>query len=224
MFTLEFLDSAGVMDIFVVAQIVFIGKFTFACRTLVWSLFDGKVYGEVDVKDSFADGGVGAEVTPIGLSTQLGHLLFVVTGLLHISWLWGAVDTTGMPSEIALSVEAPETVRTRVYGTGVVCWMAGTKVGDKLEVGCESCTTTGADVDMGDVGWHKLGAEVTSGLVIELVDFVEMTSKGSAVGKPFDAQRALVDVWEMCLRVEGPLEGVVRPIGAVGTGVAAAES
>jgi hypothetical protein len=56
------------------------------------------------------------------------------------------------------------------------------------------------------------------------VDFVEMTPKGSVVDESFDAQGTLVDVWEMCLHMEGSLEGVVGPIGAVGTGIAAAES
>jgi hypothetical protein len=61
-------------------------------------------------------------------------------------------------------------------------------------------------------------------MIAELVDFVEMASERGAVGEPFDAQGALMDVWEMCLCVEGPLKGVVRPVDTVGTGVAAAES
>jgi hypothetical protein len=56
------------------------------------------------------------------------------------------------------------------------------------------------------------------------VGVVEMASKRKTVGEPFDAQGALVDVWAMCLLVEGSLEGIVRPVDAVGTRIAAAES
>jgi hypothetical protein len=51
-----------------------------------------------------------------------------------------------------------------------------------------------------------------------------MASERDAVGEPSDAQGTLVDVWEMCLCMEGPLEGVVRPVDAVSTGVASAGS
>jgi hypothetical protein len=154
----------------------------------------------------------------------LGHLLFVVAGLLHISWLWGAVDATEMSLEIASSIEAPETLRAHMYWSRMGRWVADTEVGDELEVGCKSCTTAGTDIDTGDVGWHALRTEVTSGLVIELVDLVEITSKGGAVGEPFDAQGTLVDMWEVCLRVEGSLEGVVRPVSAVDTEIVVARS
>jgi hypothetical protein len=56
------------------------------------------------------------------------------------------------------------------------------------------------------------------------VGVVEVTSECETVGEPFDAQGALMDVWAMCLLVEGALEGIVGPIDAVGTGVAAAKS
>ena len=51
-----------------------------------------------------------------------------------------------------------------------------------------------------------------------------MASEGKAIGESLDAQGTLVDVWEVCLYVEVSLERVVRPIDAVGTGIAAPES
>jgi hypothetical protein len=66
MFALELLDSIGIMDALVVAQVVFVGKFPSACWTRVRSLLDGEVYGEMDIQDGFADGGVGAEVACVG--------------------------------------------------------------------------------------------------------------------------------------------------------------
>jgi hypothetical protein len=56
------------------------------------------------------------------------------------------------------------------------------------------------------------------------VGVVEVTSERKAVGEPFDAQGALVDVWAMCLFVEGAFEGIVGPVDAMGARVAAAES
>jgi hypothetical protein len=51
-----------------------------------------------------------------------------------------------------------------------------------------------------------------------------VASEGGAAGESFDAQGALVDVREVCLRMEGSLERVVRPVGAVDAGVTAAGS
>jgi hypothetical protein len=56
------------------------------------------------------------------------------------------------------------------------------------------------------------------------VGVVEMASERKTVGESFNAQGTLVDVWAMCLFVEDTLEGIVGPIDAVGTGIAAAES
>jgi hypothetical protein len=81
-----------------------------------------------------------------------------------------------------------------------------------------------AHVDAGSVVRHGLGTEAASGWVSEFVGVVEMASERETVGEPFDAQGTLVDVREMCLYVEGSLEGIVRPVGAIGTGVATAES
>jgi hypothetical protein len=81
-----------------------------------------------------------------------------------------------------------------------------------------------ACIGAGSVDRHGLGTEAASGRVAESVDFVKMASERGAVGESFDAQGTLVDVWEMRLDVEDLLERVVRPIGAVGTRVAAAES
>jgi hypothetical protein len=104
------------------------------------------------------------------------------------------------------------------------CFVVDAGVGDEVEVGCRLCAVMGTRMDDGGVDWHRLGAEAASGLIIELVDLVKMASEGSAVGESFDAQGALVDVWEMCLHVEGSLERVVRPIGTVNAGVTAAGS
>jgi hypothetical protein len=71
---------------------------------------------------------------------------------------------------------------------------------------------------------HLLGAEAASGWIPEFVGVVEVVSERKTVGEPFDAQGTLVDVREMCLYVEGSLEGIVRPVDAIGAGVAAAES
>jgi hypothetical protein len=56
------------------------------------------------------------------------------------------------------------------------------------------------------------------------VGVVEMASERKTVGESFDAQGTLVDVWAMCLLVEGTFEGIVGPVDAIGTRVAAAES
>jgi hypothetical protein len=59
-------------------------------------------------------------------------------------------------------------------------------------------------------------------LVVKFVEFVEMTSESGAIGESFGAQRALMDVREVCLYVEGSLKGIVRPVDAVGAGVTTA--
>jgi hypothetical protein len=61
-------------------------------------------------------------------------------------------------------------------------------------------------------------------LVAKSVDLVEMASEGGTVDEPFDAQGTPVDAWEMCLHVKGSLERVVRPIDAMGAGIATAGS
>jgi hypothetical protein len=71
---------------------------------------------------------------------------------------------------------------------------------------------------------HDLGTEAASGWISKFVGVVEMASECKTVGEPFDAQGTLVDVWAMCLLMEGTLKGVVRPVGAISAGVAAAES
>jgi hypothetical protein len=81
-----------------------------------------------------------------------------------------------------------------------------------------------ACVDAGSVVRHSLGAETASGWISEFVGVVEVASERETVGEPFDTQGTLVDVWTVCLLVEGPLERVVRPVGAVGTGVTATRS
>jgi hypothetical protein len=76
-----------------------------------------------------------------------------------------------------------------------------------------------AHVGAGSVVRHGLGTNTTGGWISEFVGVVEMASECKTVGEPFDAQGAVVDVWAMCLFVEGAFEGVVGPIDAVGTGV-----
>jgi hypothetical protein len=59
-FTFELLDVAGVVDVFVSAQIVFVGESSSARRTGVGTLLGREMYGEMDVKEGLADGDVGA--------------------------------------------------------------------------------------------------------------------------------------------------------------------
>jgi hypothetical protein len=51
-----------------------------------------------------------------------------------------------------------------------------------------------------------------------------MASERDVVGESSDAQRTLVDVWEVRLHVEGSLKGVVRPVDTVGAGITTAGS
>jgi hypothetical protein len=66
--------------------------------------------------------------------------------------------------------------------------------------------------------------EATCGWIPEFVGVVEMASEGKAIGESLDTQGTLVDVWEVCLHVEGSLKRIVRPVDTVGAGVAATES
>ena len=50
---------------------------------------------------------------------------------------------------------------------------------------------------------------------------VGMTSEGGLIGKLPVAQRALVDVWEVCLCMEGAQDGIVRPEGTIDAEIAA---
>jgi hypothetical protein len=141
-FTFEFLDVTGVVNVFMSAQVVLVGKFSSACWTWIGTLLGREMYGEVNVEKGLADGDVWALVTLVGSGTR-GHIL---------------------------------------------------------------------------------GAEAACGWIPEFVGVVEMASEGKAIGESLDTQRALVDVWEMCLYVEGSLKGIVRPVDTVGAGVAATES
>jgi hypothetical protein len=78
-------------------------------------------------------------------------------------------------------------------------------------------------VGAGSVVRHGLGTEAASGWISEFVGVVEVASERKTVGESFNAQGALVDVWTMCLLVEGAFEGIAGPIDAMGTGIAAAE-
>jgi hypothetical protein len=81
-----------------------------------------------------------------------------------------------------------------------------------------------AHVGAGSVVRHGSGAEATGGWIPEFVGVVEVASEREAVGEPFDAQGTLVDVQEMSLFVEGSFKGIVGPVGAAGTGIAATGS
>jgi hypothetical protein len=59
-FTFELLDVAGVMNVFVSAQVVFVGEFSSARWTWIGTLLGREVYGEMDVEEGLADGDVGA--------------------------------------------------------------------------------------------------------------------------------------------------------------------
>jgi hypothetical protein len=87
-----------------------------------------------------------------------------------------------------------------------------------------SLGTEMAHVGAGGVVRHGLGTEAASGWISEFVGVVEVASERKTVGESFGAQGALVDVWTMCLLVEGTFEGIVGPVDAIGTRVAAAES
>jgi hypothetical protein len=59
-FAFELLDVAGVVNVFVSAQIVLVGKFSSARWTWIGTLLGREVYGKMDVEKGLADGDVGA--------------------------------------------------------------------------------------------------------------------------------------------------------------------
>ena len=65
-FTFEFLDVSGVVNMFVGAQIVLVGESSPTCWTWVGALLGREVYGEMDVEEGLADGNVGAQGTLVG--------------------------------------------------------------------------------------------------------------------------------------------------------------
>jgi hypothetical protein len=65
-FTFELLDVAGVVDMFVGAQIVFVGEFSSARWTWIGTLFGWEMYGEVDVEEGLADGNIGTQMASMG--------------------------------------------------------------------------------------------------------------------------------------------------------------
>jgi hypothetical protein len=95
-FTLELLDSFGVMDALVIAQVVFVGKFPSACRTGIGALLNREVYGEMDVEDGLADGGIGAKVTRVGAGSAGRHGLEAEA---TSGWVTEFVDLVEMSSE-----------------------------------------------------------------------------------------------------------------------------
>jgi hypothetical protein len=68
-FTFELLDVTGIVDVFVSAQIVFVGKSSSARRAWIRTLLGREVYGEMDVEEGLADGDVGAKVALVGSGT-----------------------------------------------------------------------------------------------------------------------------------------------------------
>jgi hypothetical protein len=65
-FALELLDVAGVVNMFVGAQIVLVGESSSTRWTWIGTLLGREVYGEVDVKKGLADGDVGTQGTFVG--------------------------------------------------------------------------------------------------------------------------------------------------------------
>jgi hypothetical protein len=64
-----FLDSSSIVSAFVDTQIVFVSEFSSARWTGKGSLVNGQVCGEMDGESSFADGGLGAKMAPVGAGT-----------------------------------------------------------------------------------------------------------------------------------------------------------
>jgi hypothetical protein len=69
-----------------------------------------------------------------------------------------------------------------------------------------------------------LTSEATSGWKAELVEVVQVESKGGAIIVSLGAQRTLVDAREMGLLVEVSFEGVVAPVGTIRASVTATGS
>jgi hypothetical protein len=59
-FTFELLEVAGVVNMFVSAQIVLVGESSSARWTWIGTLLGREVYGKMDVEKGLADGDVGA--------------------------------------------------------------------------------------------------------------------------------------------------------------------
>jgi hypothetical protein len=68
-FTFELLDVAGVVDVFVSAQIVFVGESSSTRWTWIGTLVGWEMYGKVDVEEGLADGDVGAQMTLVSSGT-----------------------------------------------------------------------------------------------------------------------------------------------------------
>jgi hypothetical protein len=65
-FTLELLDVASVVNMFVGAQIVLVGESSSARWTWIGTLFGWEVYGEMDVEEGLADGDIRAQMASVG--------------------------------------------------------------------------------------------------------------------------------------------------------------
>jgi hypothetical protein len=68
-FAFELLDVAGVVDVFVSAQIVFVGESSSARWAWIGTLFGWEMYGEVDVEEGLADGDIGTQMASMGSGT-----------------------------------------------------------------------------------------------------------------------------------------------------------
>jgi hypothetical protein len=60
-----------------------------------------------------------------------------------------------------------------------------------------------------------LVGDLVDEVILGFVGPIWMTSEGGLIGKLSVTQRALVDVWEVCLCVEGPQDRVVGPEGTI---------
>jgi hypothetical protein len=90
-FTFEFFDVVDVVDVFVSAQIVFVGESSSACWAGIGTLFGWEVCRKMDVKEGLADGDIGTQVAFVGSGTR-GHIL-------------GAEAACGRISELVYFVE-----------------------------------------------------------------------------------------------------------------------
>jgi hypothetical protein len=159
MFTFELLDPTGVVDALMGMQVVFVGEFSSTCQTWVGSLFNGEVYGQVNVEKGLADSSIGAQVTPVGSSALLRHPLSGVrdvTGPMHVFRLLRVMEEMEESPEIVVLVEELGTVRAQVYRPEASCLIVDAGVNEEVKAGCKLCMAMGAGVDDRDVDRHRL--------------------------------------------------------------------
>jgi hypothetical protein len=65
-----------------------------------------------------------------------------------------------------------------------------------------------------------MGSDLIDDVMWGFVSPVRMSSEGGLVGELSVTQRTLIDVWGVCLSVEGPQDGIVGPKGTIDAEVA----